>query len=1240
MDDVTGGAPLTVLFSDIEGSTALHARVGDAEARRVLDEYDALVREKVAAHKGEEIKSLGDGMLVTFASTRNAVECAVAIQRAVAGLAAELRVRIGINTGEVVRSDSDVYGAAVNAAARIVAIAQPGQILVADVVRQLLGPVPGVSLGEHGWTELRGLPGETLLHEVRWQEQVASQCEPEQVSRRPPVDLIGRDGPIALLGRMMRRAAEGELQLAFLTGEPGIGKTAVARAASSDASRRGTRVVWATALESSSGMPYWPWAQVVDALRDAPGVGGLDERVTEDAARLHTPRAAQQDSGDDTLRLQMFESVASILHAVAETTPLLIVFDDLQWADTPSLVLLSFVARRLARSRIALLGTVRDRVDNAELAAAMRQGDVVLLDGLDRGSVAALAERLTGTAPDPDLVARLYERTGGNPFFVRELARVDHEGALPHSVRDVIRQRLRHLPTPVQDALGAAAVICSHISVELLAAVTGAGLVELVGWLDDAVRARVLEDPPGPLGPYSFAHDLFRETLYDELDAAHRGQLHLVVGRELRNMQLRGDTVHPADIANHLLRALPLTPPSEMADAACAAAEHALGQFAYEEAVRHYNDTLRVLALDAPAVGRRADVMLALADTHRRAGHRESACAAVDAVIALAREHTLGEQLARALIVRDAMGDTVAEPGVERGRLFEEALAALEAGDSALRAHLMACKARFIFFRAIGMTWDDANAQLAAAAVQMARRVGNPATLTYCLHAHHDVVGGGAGSHELRLALANELVEVATEAGDLEAQFWGHTLRLADLLQRGDPTAGHEVELLAAVASAARLPRLDYFVLVRRAMWATLTGDRATALAVAAEARELGTAIGEPDAPLVYIALSYQLAQETGETRWVIDQLAALPRQNDLAMKARHAQMAPLAYFGGDEQWARAVTAIGIEWAREVVDLNNLSADWVASLMAEPLAALGTSDEARVLYELLLPYLDMCAIGGGAVTFGGHMGYHLGLLAEAMTEHDAAVAHLDQAARVHERLGARPWLARTQVALGRVLLKLGEPRRGGSMLNEGLAAAEVLDMPFAARLAREALGDNASRPQLERDGAVWLCSFAGATLHVKDSKGMHDLARLLGSPNEEVHVAELAGLVAVAGADAVLDDTAKAAFRKRIAELDVELDAADRANDATRSDAAQRERDAVLAELEAALGFGGRDRRLGDPVERARKAVSGRIRDAIGRITAAHHVLGAHLHATVRTGTYCSYRPSQMRSGDRLAPEE
>ena len=310
---------------------------------------------------------------------------------------------------------------------------------------------------------------------------------------------------------------------------------------------------------------------------------------------------------------------------------------------------------------------------------------------------------------------------------------------------------------------------------------------------------------------------------------------------------------------------------------------------------------------------------------------------------------------------------------------------------------------------------------------------------------------------------------------------------------------------------------------------------------------------------------------------------------------------------------------------------------------AQLVAGLGAGSAAGQLYQVLLPFAGQAVVSGAAISFRGSVAHYLGMLAAALGRGDEAAAHLEQAAGAHERLGAVPWALRSRYELAR--LRLADPRQRDA------AAAELADVGREAEklgmagLAHDAqahagrAGLGPARPVLtgvfRREGALWTLSYGGVTVRMRDAKGLADLAPLLAAPGREISAVDLVAASSGGlgradlrlGSDEVLDETARRQVRQRLADLDEEIAEADAWADPERASRARAERDALVSEITGATGLAGRARRLGDQPERARKAVTARIRDMIGRIERVHPSPGAHLRATVTTGTRCGYSP-------------
>jgi hypothetical protein len=326
---------------------------------------------------------------------------------------------------------------------------------------------------------------------------------------------------------------------------------------------------------------------------------------------------------------------------------------------------------------------------------------------------------------------------------------------------------------------------------------------------------------------------------------------------------------------------------------------------------------------------------------------------------------------------------------------------------------------------------------------------------------------------------------------------------------------------------------------------------------------------------------------------------------------------------------------------------------WIvmAAFMAEVAAAVRSVPSAEILYDALSPFgsqLVVCGVGGATY---GSVWRQLALLADVLGRHEEAVGHFERALGAHRAAGALPYLAHTQREFASMLVARGAPgdrERGETLLEQAMETYRQLGMDRWLEQAEGLRSPDLAGSEFRRDGDVWAMGFAGRPARLKDSKGLRDLSLLLSRQGTEVHCFELiaaaegggpatvpsvreiaeSGLSSVGrGGDHVLDDRARAAYRDRLAELQEDLDDAEQANDPERAARARAELDFLAGELASAYGLGGRARRTGDPTERARKAVAERIRASIARVKGVHPELGRHFENTIRTGTFCSYRP-------------
>ena len=973
--------------------------------------------------------------------------------------------------------------------------------------------------------------------------------------------LEGRADALRTARAALDAALAGDGRLVLVAGEPGIGKSAVLGELIREAGERGALVLAAACWDGPAVPAYWPWIQLLRAARAA----GAELAAAADLVERPAAPGPAMSAADARFRLA--ESVVAVLAGLAAHRPLVVVVDDLQWADEQSLRLLEFAAAHLRYARVLLLGAYRD----TELATPPTDRGIVLpLSGLDPDGVAAVVAAVTGDRPDPELVARLHRRTGGNPFFVRELARLGAGAVAPGTVRDALERRLARLSAPAAELVSVAAVGGPRIRPAVLGQVLPAGY-DVGALVEEAVRARILVGPAG--GP-RFAHDLFREAAAD-LPAARAEQLHARIGAALAMLP----DAEPGEVAAHLVAAGP-TDPAAVAVAigwcerAAAAASTRLG---HAEAAAHLAAALTLPGGEAEE-GRR--LLGALAEAQDRAGETAAARASFRRLAGDAAAAGDSAELLRAALGVHRLGSRTAAEFAESLGLLAEAEAALPAGADRERCTLLAARASDLVHASWNSAPDPTAAEVAGRALELARRVGDPALLATALLAVHNA-RWRPGTAAERLPIADEMADAA--AGDPELLAQALLLRATALLELGDPTAPAELRAYAEASVRLGHARGRHAALTRSATAELLAGNLDAAAGLAGEGLTLGLAMGAPEAMPVFLTLRTALALAGGPPP--PDGPPGIP-PDDPVWTLRPVWQAAAAAGAGRVADARAALA---GWRMSALpELHDL--EWVV-VAAVGVTAAGTERQRADCYARLARYAGTHVVVGGCAAYYGPVDHHLGLLADALGRTADAAAHRRAALAASDRLGTPAWTATTRATLD-----------GAS----GLPAA------------------------FRRDGETWTLGYAGREVHLADAKGLHDLATLLANPGAEVTAYRLwGGPTEPPGADPVLDERARAAYRRRLAELDELLDAADARGDPAASDRARAERSALLAELAAATGLGGRRRRLGDEDERARKAVTARVRDVLRRIRAVHPELADHLDAAVSTGTACRYAPAE-----------
>jgi tetratricopeptide (TPR) repeat protein len=1098
---------------------------------------------------------------------------------------------------------------------------------------------------------------------------------------------VGRERELGELTLALEAAVNGRGGLILLSGEPGIGKTRLADQLAARARDVGHRVLVGRCWDGAGAPAYWPWVQVVRALirstdpavlRGQLGSGAGDvAQMVPDLRGAYPDLRAVNVPDSESARFQLFDSATTFLRQAAEDAPLVIVLDDLHVADLASLFFLRFLASQLREARILVIGTHRSaEFESADPATRDALRDIahlpsatsITLAGLVDGLVRELIEATTGVVPRAALVRAIVRETRGNPLFVGEAVRLlQAEGRLgemaagqelqlplPSAIRDVIARRIRHLEPATAEALRHASVIGPEFSVELLRRAMGSptGLLDRLG---DAERAGLLAPVPMTLGRYRFAHDLIRTTLYDELSAAERIGLHRDVAATLEAMYGSIPEASRAELAHHWFEASRggLDSGDDAAARAAAYAQEAgdlaIRSFAYESAARMYRMALVALEADAGAEPARAETLIRLGDAEARAGDLPNSRRTFLDAAERARRLGDADALARAVLGyggRFFWARAGHDPHLTP--LLQDALVMRAGTEDRYRVRLLtrlACAWRSAPERV------EQRRAVSQQAVDLARALGDPGELGYALVGQYWATWLPDNPHE-RLAIANEMREVAEVAIEPERPIDAHIMLYLVYMDYGRiAEARVELDAVFTLAHELRQPAQLWLSFANATLLALLEGDyEAAERSIATENQPgLPTTPVQDDVSAVRMH-RFLLRRELGGVEAEETSVRASAEEFPWYPLHRSALALLLLDTGRPEEARRVFDELAADAFRALYP----DCEWLLgmAMASEACALLDARAEAETLLARLAPYAGVHAIGHTEGSVGA-VDRYLGLLARTVGDVDGAVRHFEAAIAMNQRMGATPWVAHTQADLAATLRRRAAPRdveRAEELVASARTTARLLGMHrLLAALAESGTAVAAPEPGpqaplLRREGEYWTVEFDGAALRIRDAKGMSHLARLLAEPGREFHALDLAATAAprsfaspravdelapvtFAGTGAVLDATAKAAYRDRVTDLRAEIAQAEAWNDVERASRLEDELDAVTRELAGAVGLGGRDRQASSPAERARIAVTRAIRSAMGRIARQSPALGAHLEATVRTGTFCSYVP-------------
>jgi class 3 adenylate cyclase len=1081
---------VAILFTDIVGSTELSQRLSPEAADDVRRGHFSILRQAIAQKGGTEVKNLGDGVMAVFSSASGALGCAVAMQQGVEqdnrkGLHPAVGLRIGLSGGEVVPEDDDYWGDSVIEAARLCALCEGGQILASDVVRLMAGRRSPHQCRSVGALKLKGLPDPVGTVEVLWEPLEAADIGhsvplPSSVAVRPALGVVGRGTEVGLMMDATKRVASGEgREVLLVSGEAGLGKTTLVAEAARSAFDDGACVLFGH-CEEDLATPYQLFAEALGHYVSYANEEELLAHVAEHGSELarlvpalgrRLPGLPPSKATDlETERYLLFAAVVGLLAIASHHQPVVLVLDDLQWADTGSLLLLRHLAGSDAPMRLLALGTYRDsELSNSHalvetLASLHRLGGMsrIELVGLDDAGVMALMEAAAGHALEGDAVGlahAIYRETDGNPFFVSEVLRnlveigaiaQNAKGrweanaaldvmALPDSVREVIGGRVVRLGEAAGRVLSMAAVIGRDFDLDLLAETTKVDEDELIDLLDEAQRAAVVQELPDAPGRYTFSHALVQHTLYEDLGGTRRTRLHKSVGEAIERLYGENNEDLVGELARHFLLATRPTDSDKAISYAKRAGDAALKALAPDDAVRYFSQALELAApmssID-PLI--RIDMLIGLGTAQRQAGIASFRETLLEAARGAQELDDTDRLVAAALANNRGLFSALGQVDAEKIDMIEAALEALPDTDSLERARLLATLCSELSYRSP----LEHRLALADEAKAMARRLGDQATFI-------DVMSRCGLAIAVPSTLTSELADFAealSAARDLDdpvaaLNVAGNACSLA--VRAGQfELARERLALLRAMAEKLRQPSILWEVGYIEASLALLRGDTEEAEQLASAALEVGTAGGQPDAFAFYGIQLMKTRDDQGRMGELVPLIADAAEQNPTIPTYR-AALAAAHLDAGNEETAREMLDVA---AADSFFLPDDSA-WFDGMVnyARVVIELQLRAHGEPLIKLLIPFRDQVPHDG--VIPQPPVAMYLGGLATVVDRFEEAESHFAQAAELNTRGEMKFAEAYTNVLWGRMLRARNGP-------GDAVSARELLEQARASAAAR------------------------------------------------------------------------------------------------------------------------------------------------------------------------------------------
>jgi class 3 adenylate cyclase/tetratricopeptide (TPR) repeat protein len=1053
---------LTVVFTDLVGSTELRASLGEEAADELQRAHDRVLIDAVHLHGGRVVKGTGDGIMAGFDGAADALAAAVAIQQDIDRLsrrsAAPLSVRVGVSVGDVTWEDADCFGVPVIEASRLCAAADGGQILTAELVPAMARGRGGYEFVSVGSLDLKGLPEPVPALALSWSGVAADDVLPPALAGSASGAFVGRAAELEALSTTWKHASEQSLRTVMVAGESGVGKTRLSVELAHRVHDDGGVVLYGC-CEEELGVPYQPFAE---ALR--PYVAGcpLDElvahveihggeltRLVPELARRVSDVPAPVEAEPEVERYRLFEAVAGLLASASRRAPVLFVVDDLHWAAKPTLLLLRHLVCYREPAAVLLMGTYRDtelgrgRADPlADTLAELHRLEGVerlALEGLDPDAVASFVEAAAGQALEgrgPALARALYAETDGNPFFIGEIVRhLTETGAihqtdgrwawqltvgeldLPEGVREVIGRRLARLSEETNRTLSIASVIGQEFTLDLVAAAGDLDEERVLEAVEEALDARLMGERPGSVDCFVFSHALVRDVIYCGMAESRRVRLHRRAGEALEKLVGTRPDGRITELAHHFLIAAPTGVADKAVRYSLDAADVALASLAFE-------DVLNLCRLGLAAVERarvdgapledtdECDVLLRLGRAEVRAGRRSGRDT-------LLRAYELACELGDHRRVAAAMLALSRGFFARIGRVDREVVEALQnaiamqsADDNPVLAELLATLASELVWAPDG----ERRFGLSNQALAMARRVDDRRTLARILLLRNMTISAPDTLTE-RIGECDELLDVAEELQDPAIRFQAAFQRGGTALESGDiPAANEMVDLAAEQVGELHQPSLVWQASFMGTSRRILEGALDEAEQNAIETYELGRrANQDAEAFIFFTEQMLEIRRWQGRLGEMIAEFRELAGVDGIDFGY---SLVRYLYDAGEHDAAADCYEAIMQRLRLPPRRDMLMATTLGNL-AYMAARVGDSERASSIYEVLHPFGRAFATTTVAKPVGLH---YLGMLASITGRADVAEDHFAAAVAIHEQAQAPLLVAETRLEWARMLI--------------------------------------------------------------------------------------------------------------------------------------------------------------------------------------------------------------------------